>query len=196
MPKKNLREEILARRKSLAAETCLALSLEIQARFIDMIEYRDASVIALYSAILNEVFTEEILRAARLNGKKVVYPRVRDSLLEFAEVRERSDLVPGVYGILEPSGTSVCSVREIDLMLLPGVAFDLSGYRLGYGKGYYDRTLHGFLGDVLLVGLAFDMQVVETIPAEIHDVRLDLLLTEERMVRFEDSPPKGVKING
>jgi 5-formyltetrahydrofolate cyclo-ligase len=184
MPKRSIRDDLLARRQHLAADTCLGRSLEAQQRFLLTPEFAAATVVGLYSPVRNEVFTEELFTVARRSGKMVAYPRVRGVLLEFVRVMERQELVPGAFGILEPGGTQVVPLAALDLVVVPGVAFDLTGHRLGYGKGYYDRFLHERRGQ--LVGLCFDFQLVGTLPAEAHDVRMDMVVTDERTLRFAD----------
>lgn len=184
MPKRSIREELLARRQHLAADTCLGRSLAAQERFLQTPEFTASTVLGLYSPVRNEVFTEEIFTVARRSGKMVAYPRVRGALLEFVAVMEREELVSGAFGILEPGGTQAVPLAALDLIVVPGVAFDLGGHRLGYGKGYYDRFLHERRGH--LAGLCFDFQLVGTLPAESHDVRMDMVVTEDRTLRFAD----------
>jgi 5-formyltetrahydrofolate cyclo-ligase len=182
MPKRSIRDELLAHRHHLAVDTCLSRSLAAQQRLLSTPEFAAASAVALYSPVRNEVFTEEIFTVARNAAKTVAYPRVRGLLLEFVEVTERRALVPGAFGILEPGGTQVVPLAALELIVVPGVAFDLAGHRLGYGKGYYDRYLHERKGQ--LVGLCFDFQLVEKLPAEAHDVRMNMVVTEEQTLRF------------
>lgn len=198
MPKQSIREEMLARRKGLASTTCLGLSLRIQERVLTLPEFVAAGCLALYSPLLNEVFTEKIFEVSRRLGKKVAYPRVCDSTLEFIEVSDRGELQPGAYGILEPKGFRVMPLDSLDLLIVPGVAFDLSGHRLGYGKGFYDRVLHRRAGHALLVGLCFEQQLIDALPAETHDVRMDRVITEERTLGFGDfvAKPKFINTRG
>jgi 5-formyltetrahydrofolate cyclo-ligase len=184
MPKKSIRDEMLARRKQLAAETCVSRSLRIQKRFLEAPEFVDAKALGIYSPILNEVFTEEIFHVAHRMGKKVAYPRVRERILEFVEVSGPKELSPGSFGILEPKGSEAISPGLLDVLVVPGVAFDLAGYRLGYGKGFYDRFLHFSTRPGVLVGLCFESQIITALPRETHDVRMDMLVTEERTLRF------------
>lgn len=186
MPKKSIRRELLARRKSLPAATCLSLSFRAQQRLLEIPEFAAAGTVALYCAIRNEVFTEAIFASARKLGKTVTYPRVGAAGLEFVEVGELRELGPGAFGILEPSGSRTVPLPRLDLVVVPGVAFDLSGHRLGYGKGFYDRVLHSCEDRGVLVGLGFEMQLVEALPAETHDVRMDMVVTEERILGFRD----------
>jgi 5-formyltetrahydrofolate cyclo-ligase len=188
MPKKSIRDEMLLRRKGLAATTCLGLSLRIQERLLASPEFTAADRLALYSPVLNEVFTEEIFSVSRRLGKRVAYPRVCGTTLEFVAVSDRSELCPGIYGIPEPKGSRIMSLDSLDLLLVPGVAFDMAGHRLGYGKGFYDRILHRRAAHALLVGLCFEQQLIRALPVETHDVRMDMIITEEHTLGFGDLP--------
>jgi 5-formyltetrahydrofolate cyclo-ligase len=184
MPKKSIRGSMLARRKHLAAETCLSHSIRIQQRVLRLDAFRQAGTLALYSPIWNEVFTEEVFCEARRQGKVVAYPRVRGDDLDFVAVDTLENLAPGTFGVLEPTGDALVAPGALDMVLVPGVAFDLAGNRLGYGKGFYDRVLCGTRRPALAVGLCFELQLVDRLPTEEHDVCLDLLVTEEREYRF------------
>ncbi len=162
----------------MPADLCFALSHEAQERLLALEEFKRARTLALYSPIHNEVFTEEIFAVARGAGKRVFYPRVRELALDFVEVADRRHLAHGQFGILEPRGDTVFGVSELDLLILPGVAFDQIGHRLGYGKGFYDRALHQAAGSCTLIGLCYEFQRVSALPFEAHDVCMDLVVTE------------------
>lgn len=183
MPKPSIRRAMLALRKQMPAAECLTKSLQVQQRFMLLPEFGAANVVALYSPFRNEVFTEEIFRKARLRGKRIAFPRVGENALEFQEVSELSELTSGSFGILEPAGGRRISLEEIDLMAVPGLAFCMQGYRLGYGQGFYDRVLHGVTRRSMLAGLCFEQQLVSELPIEEHDIPMDLILTEARTHR-------------
>jgi len=183
MPKRSIRDELLARRRHMAAATCLSRSLEAQQRLAETPEFSAAATVAVYSPICNEVFTEEIFAVARCMGKTVTYPRVCGERLVFIEATSREELDIGAYGILEPTGSRIVPLCEHDLIVVPGVAFDEVGHRLGYGRGFYDRALSAERRRGAVAGLCFDFQVVASLPAESHDVRMDLVVTEERLLR-------------
>ncbi|APG28643.1 5-formyltetrahydrofolate cyclo-ligase [Syntrophotalea acetylenivorans] len=189
MPKRSIRADLLARRKHLAAETCLSHSLQIQQRLLQSAEFQSAAAVALYSPILNEVFTEQLFRAARIAGKLIAYPRVRGADLEFVQVAEAADLVPGSFGVLEPTGDQLLSPADLDMVVVPGVGFDRQGGRLGYGKGFYDRGLHCFRRPGYLVGLCFELQLLDKLPAENHDVHMDIIITEKGRYDLDSSSP-------
>jgi 5-formyltetrahydrofolate cyclo-ligase len=189
MPKRLIREKLLAARRHCSAETCLTLSGLIQARFLLGDAYRQAGCIGLYSPLLNEVQTELVARRCLADEKRLVYPRVTGEELQFVEVFSHEELSPGAFGIPEPSGQGVVALEDLDVLVIPGVGFDLSGHRLGYGKGYYDRALASALPGLERVGFAYEFQVVERLPAADHDCRLTQLVTEQRLLRF----PPGVQ---
>ncbi len=196
MPKASLRQTLLKSRRHLAPQTCFALSWRIQERFLALSEFGDSSCLALYSPVMNEAFTEDILAAALVQGKQVAYPRVRGAELEFVKIGSREDLVPGAFGIPEPVRGEPLALAEVDLVVVPGVAFDGTGHRLGYGKGFYDRALHALPGSTLLVGLCFELQLVDQLPTEAHDIRMNLLVTEDRLLDFRQNPLPAERFSG
>jgi 5-formyltetrahydrofolate cyclo-ligase len=137
MPKRPIREKLLASRRHCSPETCLHLSLLIQERFLESAAYRQAGSLGLYSPVMNEVHTEAVARRCLADGKRLAYPRVAGQQLEFVEVHGLAELLPGAFGIPEPRDGEVLPLVAIDLFVVPGVAFDLDGHRLGYGKGFY-----------------------------------------------------------
>jgi 5-formyltetrahydrofolate cyclo-ligase len=140
-------------------------------------------VVALYAPIHNEVETDALLVAAFAGERQICYPRVDGESLVFIVITSPDDLVGGAFGILEPTGDKIVAPGDIDLAVVPGVGFDRSGYRLGYGGGYYDRAISAGRPN-LLAGLAFDFQLVEKLPAEDHDICLDLAVTNTEMLAF------------
>lgn len=185
MPKRSIRQRLLSERRRCPVASCLLWSRQIQARFLGDDLYRRAGCLGLYSPLQNEVQTEAVAEQARRDGKRLVYPRVRGEFLEFCQVGAADELVAGAFGILEPAGEPV-PLAQIDLLVVPGVAFDLGGHRLGFGKGYYDRTLEGCRPALERVGFAYEFQVVAQLPAADHDCRLTCLVTEHRTLHFPD----------
>ena len=200
MPKRPIRTQLLAQRRHCSAEDCLHLSLLIQTRFLDSAAYRQAGCIGLYSPMLNEVQTELLARRCLADGKLLSYPRIRGAGLEFVVVSGLGELAPGSYGIPEPTGEHLVPYPELELLVVPGVAFDLSGHRLGYGKGYYDRVLALCRPVLERVGFAYEFQVVAQLPADPHDCRLTRLVTEQRILHFspggEDDLPNHSRRGG
>lgn len=185
MPKRSLRQQMLAQRLALSQEAWHASSLLAQQNLLSLEEYAGAECIALYAPARNEADTTEIVAAAFRAGKRVLYPAVCGEHMVFRQVEGLASLEQGSFGILEPCPTGVDHhADEPDLIVVPGVAFDLSGHRIGYGKGFYDRFLRHPGRTAHLVGLCHDFQIVEgAIPAEGHDIRMEIIVSDRRVVR-------------
>jgi len=159
------------------------MSDQVARRVFDLGTYRGARSVLAYAAFGSEVGTDAITARVLAEGKRLVLPRVTPEGLVLHLVDDlKTDLVAGVWGIAEPDPERpVVAPGEIDLFLLPGVAFDLGGNRLGYGRGYFDQVLAGSPG--AKVALAFDGQVVDQVPAGPADVPVDMVVTPTRVVR-------------
>lgn len=157
---------------------------------MDIDLYKRVRSIALYASFKNEVLTDEVLLDALERGKEVFYPKVIRGKggLGFVRVNGKDELEVGSYDIPEPRGKGFIEKPLVGLVVVPGVVFDVMGNRLGYGKGYYDRTLALLVGSVQLVSLAFDFQVVEGIPTQPHDMRVDWVITEKRVIECKPQP--------
>jgi len=188
MPKIAIRSRSLQQRRALASERYRALSLAAQQQLLAIDEFAEAGVVGLYSPVRGEVDTRLLLDAVAAAGKCLVYPRVCGDDLEFVELRTGAELCSGSFGVLEPSGDRLVPLSRIDFLVVPGVAFDRRGHRLGYGKGYYDRALQNEGDRPLLAGLGFTFQVVDRLPAQQHDVQLQLLATDSGLSRFASGP--------
>ena len=175
MNKEELRREILAKRKAMASP---ALSAAICQRASRLPVFCKASTVMLYYSAHSEVDTSLLFALSEKAGKKICAPRVLDEATMEAAYVDEGGLQRGNFGIWEPTGKVA---KNIDLVIVPGVVFDKQGHRIGYGKGYYDR----FLRDrkVATLGLAYACQVVPEIPAEPHDVKLDMIITEDGILR-------------
>lgn len=138
-------------------------------------EFRAARTVAIFAALPDEPATDEVL-ARWASTRRVVLPRVEGDAMRFYACRPDA-LVFGAFGILEPQGERPCPAGEIDLVVCPGVAFTADGRRLGRGRGYYDR----YLGDPAFrgfrVGVCYAHQLVDDLPVEPHDVRMDRVIT-------------------
>lgn len=184
MSKIRMRRIMLEKRKKLSHEESMNASFNIQQRLLESELYIGAKELVLYSPIHNEVDSTLLMTDALISGRKVFLPVVADSGLIFQEVKEAGSLRKGAYGILEPPpSNSVITPEKVDLIVVPGVAFDLQGHRVGYGKGYYDKALHSQEGRGKLVAVCYDFQLVDEIAVEPHDVMVDLIITEKRIVR-------------
>jgi 5-formyltetrahydrofolate cyclo-ligase len=187
--KNALRNELLWRRDSLPAANIRLWNRLIQERTVALELYRASPAVALYSPIGNEVDTTSIRDHAFQLGKSVFYPRCsKTGHLELVRVESSAQLQPGAYGILEPmTGASLrVEEREDLLVVVPGVAFDPGGNRLGRGKGMYDRLLNQ-LGNIAgCIALAYEAQIVEQIPVQPWDRKMNTIITEERIIDCRD----------
>jgi 5-formyltetrahydrofolate cyclo-ligase len=180
----------LARKNRVAQKNKDELSRAICAAFTALPAYAAARTVMWYVDAGSEVRTRHTLPAALGHGKRVVVPWcvVETSELELFRLEDMSELVEGAYKILEPKAElralPARRVRpdELDLVMVPGTAFDPRGARMGQGKGYYDRLLSGARADAPLVALAFDCQVFDEIPVAAHDVFMDAVITETRVI--------------
>lgn len=185
--KKEIRQEVLKKRDSLSLDNRIQLSRKICDRLFNLKEFQQAGVVHFFLTAKSEVFTEEAVRKAMTSGKEVVVPvmhkRHKGIFLSRLHDYDR-ELILTNQGITEPGPEfySEVPLKEVELMVLPGVAFDINGHRLGYGAGYYDRLLENGENRPLLVALAFELQVVENIPTGNHDVKVDKIVTEERII--------------
>lgn len=186
MPKSAIRTRLLTQRRSLSLEEVSAHSRSLQLRFLDSLLFKEATTIGIYSPIQGEVMTDLVFDAAITAGKKVLYPEVEGLELVFRQVMDREQqLNKGAFGVLEPDGSCpAVHLSETDVVIVPAVGYDFSGNRIGYGKGYYDRALHSLEGSGNLVGFCFDFQLLEDIAGEPHDVKVDWIFTESRVVQI------------
>ncbi|MEA3465256.1 MAG: 5-formyltetrahydrofolate cyclo-ligase [Thermodesulfobacteriota bacterium] len=185
MQKKRIRQSQLLMRRRLTEEQRCEAGHRVQRRLLRHDLFATAQVIALYAPIRGEVETCQLLDAALIAGKRVVYPCVEGEQMVFVVVHSRQDLTLGSFGVLEPCGGDVVPAGEIDLVVVPGLAFDRCGARLGYGKGYYDRAFEGRPSSCVLVGLGYAFQLGACLPCEAHDVSLDWLVTDQEMLSFD-----------
>lgn len=193
--KKEIRAGLLLRRKALSSEECRLKSGEIAKRFLVSSEFNAAQTIHFYLAMAAEVQTDEMIREALRMKKRVVVPLVQPetkslALSELIELHP-SKLQPGPYGISEPrlEYRKKVDPKEVDLWVVPGLAFDENGNRLGFGGGYYDRLLSPARGRK--VGVAFEFQVIDRLPIEETDHPVDLIMTEKRTIHIQGDESAG-----
>lgn len=140
--------------------------------------YRNAVRVALYFPVRNEVDTSEIFADIVAAGREAYFPVVQGGSLVFRRVRDLSELSPGAYGIPEPPASAeAIDTGSLDLVLLPGIAFDVSGNRIGYGKGYYDRAAARVPREKR-IALAYGFQVLKSVPRGMHDLGCGMIITE------------------
>lgn len=193
LAKAQLRQQLTTARARLDPVARAAADEAIARRILALPPWRSAPVVALYAATGGEVDTGAVAAAAQREGKSLAWPVIvaGQRKLSFA-VAEPEALVPGPFGVRRPPpGAPEVGRGEIGLFLVPGIGFDLRCERLGRGAGYYDATLAALQGRAERVGLAFDLQIVEALPREGHDVALDAVVTETRLLRADGDPAAG-----
>ncbi len=192
--KSAVRAAALGARRTLSPSDRAALSEQIALRLLGLDAFDRARTIALYAPMGAEVDTGPIARAAVDRGQRTAYPRLvaGSRVLEFA-ASTPSNLVAGALGTREPPRTAPSlDPASLDLVLVPGVAFDDRCHRVGRGGGYYDATLATLPARTLRIGLAFEAQLVGEVPDEPHDAALDAVVTEARVVfRLPPGAAKG-----
>jgi 5-formyltetrahydrofolate cyclo-ligase len=185
--KQQIRQQAHALRR--AQENKDELSQLICQRFAALPEYQRAGTVMFYVDVRAEVRTRGYLPLALGHGKRIVVPYCVDGELELFHLENMDELAVGMYQILEPRdelrgrAEKRVSVEELDLIMVPGVAFDCRGGRMGHGKGYYDKLLEHARCDTPLVALAFQCQIFPEIPTLPHDIYMDLVITESECYR-------------
>lgn len=181
MSSKNaLRKFILAKRDQSIAEDRANWDEEILNRFTTSEYYKKSKVIFIFVSFRSEVDTHKIIKKAIEDGKIICVPKVisKEHGMKVYRIKSLEDLVAGYYGILEPSEKcEEVSINDIELAVMPGAAFDREGGRIGYGGGFYDRFLTKVQGNIKKIALAYKLQIIEAVPMEENDIRIDDIIT-------------------
>ena len=190
MDKNSVRKETLEKRKSMPLDEVSLKSDKITEYLVSTDAYKNANTIMAYIDFRNEVKTENLIKRAVKDGKKIVIPIsvVETRQLILSELIDYdNELESGAYGILEPKKEFIRETdpKLVDLVLIPGVAFDKKGFRIGYGAGYYDRFLERVRPDVSKIALSFDLQMVNHAYPDAHDVPVDIVITENEIINCE-----------
>lgn len=179
--KNQLKESILSKRNSLSKEEVLEKSDKIKNNLFNLQQFKKSRIIMFFVSFNSEVHTHEIIKNS-LKTKTVVIPKVAHHEIEPSIILDFDNLVPSrKFNILEPMDLMKIAYKNIDLVLVPGIVFDKEGHRIGYGFGYYDKFLKK-VPKAIKIGLAFDFQVIDKIPREMHDVPVDMIVTEKRVI--------------
>ncbi|WP_210365935.1 5-formyltetrahydrofolate cyclo-ligase [Bacillus sp. REN3] len=182
--KKDLRKKIQAGLSGISRPLYEDLSYRIANRLYNDEMWESASTIGITISRMPEVETLQVVRKAWEQGKRVTVPKCEPQTkgLDFRELKHFSELESVFFGLLEPipSETEKVLPSEIDLVIVPGLAFSNEGFRLGFGGGYYDRFLENYKGNTL--SLAFRKQLVSNVPIEAHDIPVDRIITEDGVI--------------
>jgi 5-formyltetrahydrofolate cyclo-ligase len=180
-----LRGQMRAVREALPTSACEARSVEITKRLTALGELERAKTILAFASIRNEVRTRPSMEAAWAAGKRVALPRVVGDELRLHLVDAATVLVEGAFSVPEPpEDATQLDPHDVDFALVPALAIDARGYRIGYGGGYYDRLIPQ-LDRACTCALAYDFQLIAEVPALPFDVAVDLVVTDERVIRAE-----------
>ncbi len=178
--KKDIRKRILEHRACMSPKDWEEKSRIITQKVVSHPFFLCADAIYCYVDYSHEVGTRSIIEHAWKAGKKVAVPKIVDDYMEFYYISDFSELAEGYRGILEPVVATTPARDEKTLIIMPGVAFDKSHSRIGYGKGYYDAYLQGHT-DCDTIAICFEMQMVNQIPVQPHDFKPNIIITEENI---------------
>ena len=186
MEKAEARRHIREALEMIGEDDFLTWSETIVQHILLLPEFNDAGCVMLFASLPDEFDTEPLIDAALMMNKTVTLPRVdwRRKQLDIVRIDRVSELEDGYMGILESRDGVALPVRSVDFMLVPGLAFDHIGHRLGRGGGYYDRLLASPGMHAARCAAAFACQLLDYVPFDAHDQAVDLLVTEEGVMRF------------
>lgn len=200
MTKAQIRIQMKKERDLLSSDEKKTLSKEIQNKLYELDAYKNCTSLFTYVSFQSEVDTWAVISQAQEDKKQIYTPRVEGSEMDFYQIHNTNTLIRSNYGVLEPlpceenryhgcidnitdKSTNKLIHKEMKLMLLPGLAFDASGNRIGYGAGYYDRYLAKHSKDYFIkIAVAYDFQIMNHINAEQYDVKADMILTPTKIL--------------
>ena len=188
--KSEVRHEALATRRKIPSDRLDRLSGQVQRNLEGTREFTEAATLATYVAKEDEVQTRNVIIDSLRMGKEVLVPRVgrAPGEMRFYRIRSLDELRAGAYGVLEPlEGSPAVPLSRAQMVLVPVVAWDDKGHRVGYGGGYFDRSLRS-RGGAVAAGFALESQRRAAVPASDSDVGLQMLVTEKRVYRFGGAP--------
>ena len=180
--RKSLRSLLLEKRDNTSFDFMKIASEKIQKRLKKINSYRDAQKIGVYYPIGSEILTQDIIQELLSDGKDVFLPKVIEKEMEFRKIIDFSSLEKGSFDIMEPK--EECEIdNDLDVVLVPTVGISPIGVRLGYGHGFYDRFLAKYKS--VTISLTFEKQIVKKIPKSEHDIMIDWIITEDRILETQ-----------
>lgn len=189
--KKRLRTVKLAQRRQLSPQLKLKKDEKILKRILQTEFYKKAHTILFYLPIHGEVDLTGMFEKDK-KKKRFILPRINGSKLDLHEISDLRHTAKGKFNVIEPKKhLEKIPPQAIDLILVPGVVFGKDGHRIGYGKGFYDRLLKKTRG--LKIGIAYHFQIVKNISGELHDVPMDIIVTEKKAFKIAKTAPLKVK---
>jgi len=179
-----LRQYMASLKKDLPDILSDKYSLEIEKKLEHCEIFRNASCLALYHALPDEVQTADLIEKWH-STKEILLPVVVGEECHLCPYEGKDSVLTGTYGILEPIHKQEKKTFGMDVIVVPGIAFDIHLNRLGRGKGYYDRLLASLPEDVFKIGICYDFQLLDEIPSTSFDVPMDMIITERRVISGE-----------
>jgi 5-formyltetrahydrofolate cyclo-ligase len=184
-----LRKKLINKRKKLSKLDVNNKSLIIEKKLFNLDEFKNSNNILFYVSYDNEVYTHDMIKKCLSMKKNIIVP-ISDLInkeLILSKIERWDDLKKGSYNILEPTkkNENKINLKDIKIILIPAIAFDINGNRIGHGYGYYDKLLKKS-NNALHIGLAFDFQIVDRINFDKHDVPVDKILTEKRIINCKN----------
>ncbi|MDO5517647.1 MAG: 5-formyltetrahydrofolate cyclo-ligase [Clostridium sp.] len=189
--KKQIRQDILKIRRGMDIEKKLDCDKSIEEKFFESSFYKQAENIFIYISYDSEINTKSMINRAIKEGKNIYVPRTEFStkLMNAVKINNFENLIESRYGILEPKKDEpFINPNDLDLIVVPGVAFDKDGGRIGYGAGYYDRYFKRINKEnksrITKLALVYDFQIIDKVPSDEEDVSIDAVLTEKQFIKF------------
>lgn len=182
MNKDKLRLEMKAARRALTAEQIKRKSENIIESFANLEEYKNANILSIYMSAFKEPDTSVLINQSLKSGKRVAVPisHTDTRTITLAYFSDNTQIKQGAYGISEPQHIITSDKDDVDIIIVPGLAFDKKGNRLGFGMGYYDTLLAEM--SALKVGFCYDFQLLDEIPVQEHDIPMDIVITETTVI--------------
>lgn len=190
MLKNKLREVLKSKRNSLPDDEVIGMSKAIKSQILELDIYKNSSNLLSFISFAKEVDTKELIISSLDCYKNIYAPRIVKKNMEFYKIYNLEDLITSKFGVSEPVPDSNNlfalngdSLRENTIMIIPGLAFDSMGNRLGYGKGYYDEYLsREYAKDFIKIAVAYDFQIIDEVPTDEYDVPVDYIVTPSKII--------------
>lgn len=180
--KESLRNRLLETRDNTSFDLLKIASKNIQKKLKKIYSFKNAQKIGAYYPIGSEIFTQDIIQELISQGKEVFLPKVTGETMEFRKITDFSSLEHGSFDIMEPKDDCPTD-NNLDVILVPTVGIDLSGVRLGYGHGFYDKFLAE--NKTTTISLTLEKQIIKKIPKSDHDILMDWIVTEDQMIQTQ-----------
>ncbi|MBU0757845.1 MAG: 5-formyltetrahydrofolate cyclo-ligase [Nanoarchaeota archaeon] len=181
--KEKIRQEILRLRNGFSREDLDEKDISIKKRLENLDEFRKAGTVLFYVSFESEVATHSLIREALVDKKNVIVPYIEEKEIFLSKIEDFIELETGKFGILEPKKKFIrkANLDDVNLIIVPGIVFDMHGHRVGFGGGYYDKLL--CKTKALKIGMCYEFQIVNDVPVELHDIPVDIIVTEDRIIK-------------